>query len=340
MKKAELERYAVPPLPKSRRDAVYYVQSVQYIVRSSCSPDKKTLIVAFYDRKSAANGSSLPVGVLYLRKDEYLTKTIANGEVKWRECRIKWALEIGYGKENVSLTQADRKRILAFLMKSSGCPQYYKKNRGKAIPDLLQQFQTDIGERRLARKKAKRAAEVDLRMTEVPRSLPKSFSRWIDEKALLHSRYLYYKRIKRNLAACYCTHCQRDFLLKREETQPFPAHNKEGRCPHCGSAIISKAMGKTKRLADWENAAVMQRTKKGEVVIRYFTLERRFGKPCSPPQTGYSENGRLFLSPTGEITGEYKYGYSISTGRHGWYAVKDRLVGEEKEIDFQINIGM
>ena len=126
MKKAEFERYAVPPLPKSRRDAVYYVQSVQYIVRSSCSPDKKTLIVAFYDRKSAANGSSLPVGVLYLRKDEYLTKTIANGEVKWRECRIKWALEIGYGKENVSLTQADRKRILAFLMKSSGCPQYYK----------------------------------------------------------------------------------------------------------------------------------------------------------------------------------------------------------------------
>lgn len=115
MKKAELEQYVIPTLPKSRRDVVYHVQSVQYIVRSSCSPDKKTLIVAFYDRKSAANGSSLPVGVLYLRKDEYLTKTIANGEVKWRECRIKWAVEIGYGKENVSLTQADRKRILAFL---------------------------------------------------------------------------------------------------------------------------------------------------------------------------------------------------------------------------------
>ena len=104
MKKAELEQYVIPALPKSRRDAVYHVPSVQYIVRSSCSPDKKTLIVAFYDRKSAANGSSLPVGVLYLRKDEYLTKTIANGEVKWQECRIKWALEVGYGKENVSLT--------------------------------------------------------------------------------------------------------------------------------------------------------------------------------------------------------------------------------------------
>ena len=104
MKKAELEQYTIPTLPKSRRDAVYYVPSVQYIVRSRCSTDRKTLIVAFYDRKSAANGSSLPVGVLYLRKDEYLTKTIANGEVKWQESRIKWALEIGYGKENVSLT--------------------------------------------------------------------------------------------------------------------------------------------------------------------------------------------------------------------------------------------
>ncbi|MCI9509188.1 MAG: hypothetical protein HFF10_05495 [Angelakisella sp.] len=340
MKKAELERYAVPPLPKSRRDAVYHTQSVWYIVRSGYSPNRKTLIVAFYDREAAANGFSLPVGVLYLRRDEYLTKTIVNSEVKWRECRIKRALKVGYRTENVCLTQTDRKRILTFLERASDSPKYYEENREKPIHDLLEQFQTDILERRLARKKAKRAAEVDLRMTEVPRSLPKSFSRWIDEKALLHSRYLYYKRIKRNLAACYCTHCQRDFLLKREETQPFPAHNKEGRCPHCGSAIIFKAMGKTKRLADWENAAVMQRTKKGEVVIRYFTLERRFGTPCSSPQTEYSEDGRLFLSPAGEITGEYKYGYSVSTGRHGWYAVKDRLVGEEKEIDFQINIGM
>ena len=60
MKKAELERYAVPPLPKSRRDAVYHTQSVWYIVRSGYSPNRKTLIVAFYDREAAANGFSLP----------------------------------------------------------------------------------------------------------------------------------------------------------------------------------------------------------------------------------------------------------------------------------------
>ena len=295
MKKAELERYAVPPLPKSRRDAVYHTQSVRYIVRSGYSPNRKTLIVAFYDREAAANGFSLPVGVLYLRRDKYLTKTIVNSEVKWRECRIKRALKVGYRTENVCLTQTDRKRILTFLERASDSPKYYEENREKPIHDLLEQFQTDILERRLARKKAKRAAEVDLRMTEVPRSLPKSFSHWVDETPLLRSRYLYYKRINRNLAACYCTHCQRDFLMKRKETKHFPAHNQESKCPHCGSMVIYKAIGQTKYLVDRESAAVMQRTKKGEVVIRYFTLERQFEKPCSPPRTEYREEGRLFL---------------------------------------------
>lgn len=340
MKKAELEKYAIPALPKSRRDAVYRTQSVQYILRSGYSPNRKTLVVAFYDREAAANGFPLPVGVLYLRKDEYLTKTTRNSEVKWRECRIMRAMEIGYRTENVCLTQTDRKRILSFLMRWSDSPKYYEEKKDKSIHDLLEQFQTDILERRLKKKKERHAAKIDLRMTEVPKRLPKSFSRWVDEKPLLRSRYLYYKRIKRNLATCFCTYCQRDFLLKREETQLFPAHNKEGRCPHCGSVVIFKAMGNTKHLTDQENAAVMQRTKKGEVVIRYFTLERQFGKPGSPPQTGYSEDGRLFLFHTGEITGEYKYGYSVKTDRHGWYAVSDQLVGEKKEIDFVIQLGL
>ena len=66
MKKAELEQYAIPTLPKSRREAVYRTQSVQYILRSEYSPDRKTLVVAFYDREAAANGFPLPVGILYL----------------------------------------------------------------------------------------------------------------------------------------------------------------------------------------------------------------------------------------------------------------------------------
>lgn len=340
MKKAELERYAVPVLPKSRRDAVYRAQSVRYLLRSGYSPDKKTLVVAFYDRASAANGFSLPTGILYLRKDEYLTKTIVNSEVKWRECRIMQALEIGYRVENVCLTQMDRKRILAFLKRWSDSPQYYEEKKEKLIHCLLEQFQTDILERRLKEKKERRAAEIDLRMTEVPEQLPKSFSRWVDEKALLRSRYLYYRRVKRNIAACHCTHCQRDFLLKRGETKPFPTHNKEGRCPHCGSVVIFKATGRTKELTDRENSAIMQRTRKGEVVVRYFGLERQFGNPCFPPKTGYREEGRLFLSPKGEITGEYKYGYSVKTGRYGWYAVNDQLAGQKEEIDFVVRLGL
>lgn len=107
MKKAELEQYAIPTLPKSRRNAVYRTQSVRYILRSGYSPDRKTLIVSLFDREAAANGFPLPVGILYLRRDEYLTKTIKNGEVKWRESRLSWAMGMGYYTESVCLTQTE-----------------------------------------------------------------------------------------------------------------------------------------------------------------------------------------------------------------------------------------
>lgn len=340
MKKAELEKYAIPALPKSRRDAVYHAESIRYIVRSGYSPDRKTLVVAFYDREAAANGFSLPVGVLYLRKDEYLTKIVVNSEMKWRECRIQWALRIGAYTLIVCLTQTDRKRILSFLKKSSDSSKYYEEKKDKPIHELLEQFQTDILERRLKKKKERRAAKIDLRMTEVPQCLPKSFSRWVDEKPLLRSRYLFYRRVKKNLAACVCTYCQQDFFLKRGETEKFPAHNKEGRCPHCGSVVTFKAIGRTKHLTDHEKAAIFQRTKKGEIVLRFFHFRRYFDELFSSPRTECQEEARLFLSPTGEITGEYKYGYSVKTGRYGWYAVKDQLVGEKKEIDFVVRLGL
>ena len=164
MKKAELEKYAIPALPKSRRDAVYHAESIRYIVRSGYSPDRKTLVVAFYDREAAANGFSLPVGVLYLRKDEYLTKIVVNSEMKWRECRIQWALRISAYTLIVCLTQTDRKRILSFLKKSSDSSKYYEEKKDKPIHELLEQFQTDILERRLKKKKERRAAKIDLGM--------------------------------------------------------------------------------------------------------------------------------------------------------------------------------
>ena len=123
--------------------------------------------------------------------------------------------------------------------------------------------------------------------------------------------------------------------MKKGKAKPFPAHKKEGRCPHCGSAVIFKVISRTRSFEDHENAAVMQRTKKGEAVVRFFSLWRHFDKPCSLPRTGYYENGRLFLSPKGEITGEYKYGHSASMGRYGWYPVKDQLAGRKEEMRYE-----
>ena len=66
MKKAELEQYAIPTLPKSRRNAVYRTQSVRYILRSGYSPDRKTLFVTLFDGVAAPNGCPVRVVILYL----------------------------------------------------------------------------------------------------------------------------------------------------------------------------------------------------------------------------------------------------------------------------------
>lgn len=341
MKKADLEQLAVPTLPKSRKDAIYKAQSVRYILRSACSPDRKTLIVAFYDREAAANGFPLPVAVLYLKKDAYLTKTLVEGKTIWRECRIKKILGIrdyGYRRENICLTLSDDKRIRHFLTEQSSFPDFYGSKKEQPAIELLEHFQTDILGLRLAEKKARFAEEVDLRMEEVPRRLPKSFAKWVDSKPLLHSRYIFYQRIKRNVAECTCTHCGHDFLLERGKGRQFPTHNAKGQCPVCGTKATFKVKGRTAQLSDREYAAIAQRTKKDEVVIRFFTLHRDFVGPNY--ETVCSESARLFLSNSGEVTGKYKDGWSAKTNRHGWHPVNDTIVGTAREVDFEVRLGM
>ena len=54
MIKKELLALPVPRLPQARGDAVYRLDTVQYILRSILSKDKRMLIIAFFDREAAA----------------------------------------------------------------------------------------------------------------------------------------------------------------------------------------------------------------------------------------------------------------------------------------------
>lgn len=339
MRKLDLLALQVPTLPKSRKDAIFRVQSVQYIVRSRVSSDGKLLIVAFYNRESAANGFSLPSAVLYQGKEQYITHVMADGTPTWRESKIFCALKLEGNQEVVCMTAADEQRVISFLRRCGLTKTFQTYAAERKIPMYIDCYQSEILEKRLVAQKKRVADMVDQKMKEVPK-LPKSFDAWIDRWPLLHSRYGYYKRFQRNAAECFCTHCKSDFIIRRSAATPLPTHDAKGECPLCHAKITFKAKGRTTKLMDHGSAAILQRTKKGEMLLRFFNLRRYFMNHYQTPETVYEERGRLFLSTDGQVHAQYKHGWSAKTGRVGWYQTKDTITGDPKQIKFTLRLGM
>ena len=109
MKKKELLALRVPALPKSRDEAIYRSDSIQYILRSSFAKNQKMLVIAFYERSAVANGFSKPNGVLYMEKDSYLTHRWDGGQEHWKESRVSCAMNCMGSKESICLTTQDEK---------------------------------------------------------------------------------------------------------------------------------------------------------------------------------------------------------------------------------------
>lgn len=339
MKKNELLALPVPRLPQARGDAVYRLDTVQYILRSILSKDKRMLIIAFFDREAAANGSSNPSGVLYLGRDQYLTHCWKDGREYWKESRLPRVMDRIRSQKSICLTKQDENRILSFLKKWDPDAGNYLQNYLWDITFKIEEYQTHILERRLLATKERRAQQIDRRMEEVP-LIPSAFENWLKEGPLLHSRYALYLRTNRNMAHCFCTHCQSQFWTVRDSEGLFPAHNKEGICPVCHSKIIYKHRRKISGLRDSANAALFQKTQKGELLLRYFTADWEYISFERRGEIRLFERARLFFNTSGEITGQYKYGYSAKTGRHGWYDTKDRLTGPLEHLSYEVRLGM
>ena len=339
MKKKELLALRVPALPKSRDEAIYRSDSIQYILRSSFAKNQKMLVIAFYERSAVANGFSKPNGVLYMEKDSYLTHRWDGGQEHWKESRVSCAMNCMGSKESICLTTQDEKRILSFLEKwAPAAWRYIQKAEGDIIWKI-EEYQTHILEHRLRMKKKKRAEKIDRRMKEVP-PLPAAFQQWLKDGPLLSSRYIFYKRTNHKIAHCFCTHCENHFQVEKDKHALFPAHNKSGFCPVCHSKITYKSWGMVSRIYDSTNVAIFQRSRKGELLLRYFTTKWEYNSSENRREISFCEQARLFFDFSGRITGQYKYGYSSKTDRCGWYDTKDRITGDPRQIDYRINLGM
>jgi len=119
------------------------------------------------------------------------------------------------------------------------------------------------------------------------RAVPGDFKRWINDEALIKSRYIIYEYSSRKMMKGICTHCHAEVLVEK------PKHNAEGACPSCKSTVIYKAKGKANNIVDKCTVQLLQKHPEG-VVIREFSAEKRYFSSGDSNLT-YSENNRTIV---------------------------------------------
>jgi len=203
--------------------------------------------------------------------------------------------------------------------------RYYAKGSEKIITDYINneykrgyeaiyQFQTKIKEDELKRKHRKITEKIDSEMELVP-ELPKDFNKWIDNKAMIHSRYIYYL-YSRNVKEGFCTHCGNIVQIIN------PKHNTEGTCKQCKSKITYKAIKKAGTVMDEGYASIMQKTKEG-YVLRYFEIRKKY-KDYKNPELNVYELVRVLYDKNFLSTGTYEWGEIKNTGVYRWCTWEDK----------------
>lgn len=169
--------------------------------------------------------------------------------------------------------------------------QHYFKNSEVNPVAQIDQFQKGLRERQLNVKKANRRKAVDKVMSQVL-DLPSDWLRFIDDYALLHSRYIIYERNKRKRVTGFCTHCKGVVELDKAK------HNSIAKCPSCGSDVRLKSAGITHRLYDDSYADYIQPAENGAFFVRSFDLTRVFSKDFRSFEDHAWERRRYYFSPT------------------------------------------
>ena len=329
--KRMLARLPLPRLSKTRTDEVFSDEHVGYIARSALVIDRNLLMVAFFERESAANGFELPTVVLYITKKEYITRVMENGIARWSTARIRDLLFPDWSyRQNphvACLYHADEDRIRQFLRHKR--PSCYSGSNG--IDFYIEGYQNELLKMRRVKRWADQKKEYDVVMAQVPPE-PPGFRRWVDDYPMKAARYVFFEHINSRLTKAFCSRCKSDYLLDAG----IARHNKEGVCPHCGDQIRYKAARRSTSLMYVRNAVLIQKTKTGGLVMRYYWLSRHY-QEYSYSEINYrnhkeyvTEEARLFLDKEGNITGAYKLGWANFLGGLGFLKSRDVIFGEDR----------
>ena len=166
---------------------------------------------------------------VFFNRESFVTEKL-NPERKWSEATI----------ENLLAGSGYKNAICADHVTEENILRYFEIADKKNSIEVLKSFQIHIRANRLEAKHNKIRARIDEQMSEIE-ELPKDFEKWLEEEALPHSRYIYYKR-KGKVINGYCTVCKNDVVLIHAK------HNEQGQCPNCKKEITCKAEGKSTRI--------------------------------------------------------------------------------------------
>lgn len=287
MNKRELARLRIPRLPGKLDDKTFLEENVRYIIKTALSPDKRILILAVYERDQYT-GIEQPYIVVYLGKDDYISKVWRDGQYKWSTACLMHIYEFYPGRTSLFRKQ-DIKRVNWFL----------RNVKSKKSIMRIMLHQEHIMEKRLIIRRRESRKKIDARMAEV-KPLPKDFDQWLLTGPFRSSRYIYYKRLSPKMSKGFCTHCRHDVQLK-----DVPKHNKRGVCPFCKSIIIYKAVGLSRNIIDDRYVTILQSVDSGGAVLRFFRIFRNYRENYREPRTIISEYGRIFISQQNELKDSY-----------------------------------
>lgn len=147
--------------------------------------------------------------------------------------------------------------------------------------------------------------------------LPLDMNRFVDNYALPHSRYLYYKRHGKMLST-FCSHCRQTVEL------PIPKGAKKGQlneviafCPHCHSKARLKMEGRACYMKDWQRVEYIQRVADGFMVRSMVAYRSHNSDYLQQPHEWFDENFRTYFSFSGRIQ-RFEYYHHHVTGEDEW----------------------
>ncbi|PJI10230.1 MULTISPECIES: PcfJ domain-containing protein [Clostridium] len=251
--------------------------NIKYFISSQIiNFDNDILMLCIYSKCEDSSKVELSYRVFIDKtKKDYITQDFTSKEIKWRKAILSNLLNWYWEEYSVLVDNKSTRNILKYFN--------VKEKPLSAVDD----FQNAVLKEKLEKKHEIITKRIDEKMKIVP-DLPDDFTEWVDEEALVRSRYIYYKYRRTNKAMeGYCTHCGKKVFVNK------PRHNKEGICPRCKSKVIYKAEGKSKNVEDFTRTSIIQRVS-GGIIIRSFSVRKFYRENYKKPQLMIHEVSRDF----------------------------------------------